>query len=213
MVLTPTEGSEFSGVFPPTGWGSFQWDPSGTVAEQDGAVTVDGAIARTNASYPAGRSLEFVATFTAGNFQHVGFGNTDDNNDFGNQIFNSPPWAIFSTRNDGTQVWARVWNVGGSMLDFPVGANCVTLDIDNGTCLGRPHHYRIDWTTDALDFFIDGNLVHHEDVQITGSMRPAISDAVLNDGRVLSADWLRMTPYGSPCQFQSRYLRRRQRGR
>ncbi len=206
VVLAPTEGGEFSGVFPPTGWGSFTWDPSGTVSVGSGAVTVNGAIARTNASYPAGpagRSLEFVATFAAGPFQHVGFGNTDDNNDLGNQTFNSPPWAIFSTKNDGVQLWARIWNVGGSMLDFPVGASCVSSDIDNGTCLGRPHHYRIDWTTGALEFFIDGALVHHEDVTITGSMRPAVSDATL-DGAVLSADWLRMTPYGLSCQFESR---------
>ena len=49
VVLPPTEGSEFSGVALPAGWGSFQWDPSGTVTVGGGALAVDAALARTDA--------------------------------------------------------------------------------------------------------------------------------------------------------------------
>jgi hypothetical protein len=196
LVLAPTVGAEFSGTALATGWGSFLWDPSGGFTVGSGAVTVDGAIVRTDDNYTPGHSLEFVATFTGQPFQHVGFGNVDDN--LPDQTFNSAPWAIFSTKNDGSQVRARVWN-GGPTIDQDVGSAC-----GNGTCLGDPHRYRIDWTASDIFFFIDGNEVYHETAQTIGvNMRPAISDAVVG-APALSVDWLRMTPYGSPCQFESR---------
>ncbi len=197
LILAPTAGSEFSGGSLPTGWGSFQWDAGGAVTVAGGSVTVNGAIARTDASYGPGSSLEFVATFNnLGAFQHVGFGNVDDNDDNNQQIFNAAPWAIFSTGSTGAQLLARVWNVGGNFIDTPVTCS-------SSNCLGESHRYRIDWTASGVDFSIDGLPVHHETVAIAGPMRPAVSDANSGDGISLSADWLRMTPYVAPCMFES----------
>jgi hypothetical protein len=154
VLLSPTEGTEFSGVAMPAGWNSFTWDPSGTVTLGGGVVTVDAAVARTDANYGPGRSLEFVATFGTHAFQHAGFGNVDDA--ASNQMFANPPWAIFTTKDDGAQVRARVAN-GGPLVDVDVGFACA-----NGTCLGEPHRYRIDWTASEIDFFIDGVAVHSE---------------------------------------------------
>ena len=76
-------------------------DGSATVG--GGLLTVDGAFAATSTSYTPGRSLEFVATFQAVPFQHVGFA----------VDLNGAPWAIFSTGSDGATLKART-NDGSS---------------------------------------------------------------------------------------------------
>jgi hypothetical protein len=66
-----------------------------------------------------------------------------------------------------------------------------------------PHHYRIDWSATQTDFFIDGLLVSTNTANpVTANMRPAISD-VVPAFPALVVDWIRMTPYDSPCSFLS----------
>ena len=80
VILKPTEGQEFSGSSLPAGWESCTWpagplrtcSPGGATVS-GGSLHVDGAFAGTNATFGSGRSLEFVATFGAAAFQHVGF--------------------------------------------------------------------------------------------------------------------------------------------
>ena len=68
---------------------------------------------------------------------------------------------------------------------------------------GLPHHYRIDWSATQADFFIDGLLVSTNTANpVTANMRPAISD-VVPAFPALVVDWIRMTPYDSPCSFLS----------
>ena len=72
VMLTPAAGSEFFGTSLPVDWSSTAWNAGGTAAVSGGALIVDGARAGTIANFGAGRSLEFVATFSGSPFQHVG---------------------------------------------------------------------------------------------------------------------------------------------
>ena len=208
-----TAGAEFFGSSLPAGWGSFLWCDKacadvvvscGGFTVGGGALSVDRALVRTDANQGPGRSLEFVATFGPNPHQHVGFGNIGDDCD-ANPTFDGGPFAVFSTGYNGTDLRARIDN--GTEVEIGAGAYC-----NDGTCLGQPHHFRIDWTAAYWDFFIDGTRVC-PDVNpscartdttrpITANMRPAASD--LLPGIDLVVDWMRLGPYGSPCAFQSR---------
>ena len=65
VTLKPAEGSEFSGSSLPTGWSQRdQWNPpGGSATVSGGSLTVDGVSVGTDATYGAGRSLEFEAHF------------------------------------------------------------------------------------------------------------------------------------------------------
>ena len=182
VILAPTVGAEFEGTSLPTGWTSTKWDPAGAGSVvAGGQVKVDGSLLRTDATYTAGHSLEFVATFTGTPNEHIGYA----------ADFVAPRWAIFSTGSGGTLV-ARV-NNDGVPLEVPVGTSY----------LGAPHRYKIDWLANSVVFSVDGTVVATTTATITGAMEPAISD--LNAGGTsLTVDWLRMSPYASSGSFLSR---------
>ncbi len=89
IILSPTVGTEFSGTTQPAGWGAAPWT-GGSATFNGSAATVDGARLATDASFTPGRSLEFVATFGAATFQHVGFGQLLEN-------IAGEYWAMFGT--------------------------------------------------------------------------------------------------------------------
>ena len=191
VTLKPTEGSEFSGSSVPAGWKSCPWsapDPEnctpGTGATvSGGSLHVDGAYAKTIATYPSGRSLEFRATFNQQNNQHIGFG-VDMNN--------SENWAIFSVKFDGT-FNARTNNGGASTeTQLPIGL------------VGSSHLYRIEWDTTEVRYYVDGALVatHAADFGAT-QMRPIASD-LTPGGPEATVDWMRMSPYPGSGTFDSR---------
>ena len=191
VTLKPTEGSEFSGSSVPAGWKSCPWsapDPenctAGTGATvSGGSLHVDGAYAKTIATYPSGRSLEFRATFNQQNNQHIGFG-VDMNN--------SANWAIFSVKFDGT-FDARTMN-GGTPTEtqLPIGL------------VGSSHLYRIEWDTTEVRYYVDGALVatHAANFGAT-QMRPIASD-LTPGGPEATVDWMRMSPYPGSGTFDSR---------
>ncbi len=191
VTLKPTEGSEFSGSSVPAGWKSCPWsapDPenctAGTGATvSGGSLHVDGAYAKTIATYPSGRSLEFRATFNQQNNQHIGFG-VDMNN--------SANWAIFSLKFDGT-FNARTMN-GGTPTEtqLPIGL------------VGSSHLYRIEWDTTEVRYYVDGALVatHAANFGAT-QMRPIASD-LTPGGPEATVDWMRMSPYPGSGTFDSR---------
>lgn len=183
ITLAPAEGSLFDGGTIPVGWSSTPWAGGGASSVAGGQVTVDGALLVTDAFYPAGRVIEFVATFGAATFQHAGFG-VDVNN--------SPNWAMFSTQNSTTQLFARTNNNGTA-----------TSQAIAGSYIGTPHRYRIEWDAGAVRFYIDGSLVHTENVSIGANMRPLVSDLSVG-GAAISVNWMRMTPYASPCSYDSK---------
>ena len=184
LPMTVEEGFDGSGL--PSGWSSAVWTSGGTAAISGGLLTVDGASARYDTLLSAGKSIEFVATFGGTSFQHVGFGG-------GDITFGQEPWAMFSTHNNGTALYARV--SGSTSVDYQIP--------NSASFLGTPHRYRIDWKTDGFDFYIDGAIVSSQPIVIASSMRAAASD-YQSGGQSLAVDWLRMPPYQSPCTFTSR---------
>ncbi len=183
VSLAPTAGGEFSGTALPTGWSTTTVQTGGTATVAAGNLTVDGARSYTAATYGAGRSLEFVATFSGAANQHVGFGVT----------LNESPWAMFGTRSGGS-VYARS-RLGSSQTNTNLGAGL----------LGSPHRFRIDWNTDTIVFTVDGAVVATHSRSITTAMRPVVRDNTTGGGSVV-VDWLRMTPYTTPGTFTSRVL-------
>ena len=90
VTLAPTLAAEFSGTALPAGWSGATWGAGGGASVSGGSLVVDGARAVTDLpGFGPGRSLEFVATFGAAQFQHVGLVSDFDSN---------PPWILFSTR-------------------------------------------------------------------------------------------------------------------
>jgi hypothetical protein len=191
VLLAPTQGTEFSGSSLPAGWSLFDWNPPDGATNTivgGGGVAIDSA--RINPSDPAaygfGRSLEFVATFRAEALQHAGFGGGTHAT-----IYTVDTWAMFSTLEQTSDLYTRV-NNGSTSINTAVAV------ID-----GLPHRYRIDWGQNQVDFYIDGVLKRSDAITISATMRPALSDFT-NNGVRLTVDWLRMTPYASPCTFESR---------
>jgi len=187
VLLHPALSDDFSGTSLSSNWTTSSWGAGGAASVAGGSLSVDGASVASTASYSAGTAVDFTATFQAVPFQHAGFAGSD-------QPFNNSPWAIFSTGTSGTSLQARAWN-GGSFLDYTVP----------GSWLGAPHHYRIEWTANAINFLIDGALVHSEPVAITATMQVGASDFTTG-GASVSLDWVRVSSYDSPCTFTSRVL-------
>src|SRR5262249_30348227 len=137
-----------------------------------------------------GSTLEFVATFSGAQSQHVGFG--AGNHVPPNEVYDTTPWAIFSTAGGGPLL-ART-NAGGA------GSSDVVIP---GNFIGAPHLYRIEWGAANVKYSIDGALVRTDAFTITDPMRPAVSD-IFQGGGVVTVDWMRMTPYVASGTFESR---------
>jgi hypothetical protein len=184
VVLGPSVGSEFNDAALPAGWTTTQWTTGGAASVSGGALNVNGVRTGSTATYSPGRSLEFVATFGADNYQHVGFGDT----------FESTPWAIFSTAGGGG-LYARTHN----------GVNQVTTLIP-GSWLGTSHRFRIDWGTSTVVYSIDGSQVASHSIAIAVNMRPIASDYITG-GSSLVVDWLWLSrPYTVSAVFTSRVI-------
>jgi hypothetical protein len=195
VILPPTAGNEFT-ILPSTGeWASFPWT-GGTSTVSGGMVSVDGA--RYNSepealTFSPGATLEFMATFGASGFQHVGFGGGTDATGSGGIYNGESNWAMFSTHNTTTTVKARTYN-GAINSDITFSGS--------GSLIGSPHLYRIVWGLTAIEFFVDDVLVHTEPLVVGGTMRPAISD-YNNGGAALLVDWIHTSPFLSPGTFES----------
>ncbi|WP_255436511.1 N,N-dimethylformamidase beta subunit family domain-containing protein [Tessaracoccus sp. MC1756] len=187
VTLAPSVTDEFSGTTLPDGWNSTAWGTGGGTTVSTGTATVDGAIlgyGTTAAMYGPGRSVEFVATFGATSFQHAGFG--VDMNDVAR-------WAIFSTNNSSTTLYART-NNNGATADFAL----------NGSLIGSSHTYRIDWLPTQVVFWVDGVKVHTANVEITGNMRPVASDLNVGGPALVLDSATMWPPYVTNGVFESR---------
>ena len=90
VTLAPDSGTEFSGTALPVDWSTHIWSTGGSAVVNGGKLIVDGArVAQEGALVGAGRTLEFVATFTGDPFQHSGYGQTLQTG--------GEPFALFST--------------------------------------------------------------------------------------------------------------------
>ena len=184
VSLNPTVGNTFDVNGLPTGWASSLWSPSGGGVVQGGVISVNGARIYTTATYSPGRTLEFLGLFSAtGALQHIGLGND----------FNSAPWTIFSTAGGGA-LYARTYN-GTTSTDTPIPGNF----------LGAWHLFRIEWNAASVVYFIDGTQVVSHPIAIAASMRPIVSDYVV-DTQPLMVDWLALSPYAGSGTFLSRVI-------
>jgi len=182
VILAGAVSEEFGGTALPSGWTATPWDSGGSGTVSGGALTIDGALVGTTATYGSGRSLEFVATFGGGLNQHVGFG-VDFNNDSN--------WAMFSVKFDGT---FNARTSGPATTDTPLSASL----------LGAPHRYRIEWNASNVVFLVDGGIVATHILSFGGTvMRPLASDLAVGGGSVV-VDWLRMSPFPGSGTFDSR---------
>ncbi|GGM89966.1 hypothetical protein GCM10010967_23560 [Dyadobacter beijingensis] len=191
VTLKPALSEEFS-ILPPTDqWQSFPWSGGGSSVITSGQLVVNGARFNTQpegATLSPGTSLEFVGTFGASSFQHIGFG-AGNNVDMYN---NTATWIMFSTGSSTNVLQARV-NLNGAAENVNLPGNF------NGT----PHLYRIDWNPANILFYIDGALVHTSNTALATPMRVGISD-FSESAPGVSVDWLRVTPYQPSGTFTSR---------
>jgi phosphodiesterase/alkaline phosphatase D-like protein len=196
VVLKAALSTDFSGSALPPGWVVTHWGSGGGYAVGGGVLTVDNyRVMPDPYGVGPGHSVEFMGTFgTAEAYQHVGFGGGGVT---APDVFNSAPWAMFSTGAAGGVLQVRTWPSGGAETNQTIP----------GTWLGAPHLYRVDWADSKVDFYIDGSLVATHTTSITGLMRPAISDGAGNSAPV-TVDWLRVTPFAPSGTFTSRVFSR-----
>jgi len=180
LALAATRAEDFEAPGLPSGWSSAPWDAGGAASVVGGSLVVDGTLFATDAYYEPGRALEFVATFGAGLYQHVGFG-TD---------LNGAPFVLISTGNTNTTLFART--VDAATTETPLA----------GVALGVPHRFRIEWSAASTLFFVDGALVASHP-GVAGAMRPVVSDFAAG-GSSLAVDWLSLSPYADDGSFLSR---------
>jgi hypothetical protein len=192
LILMPTLGEEFDQLPDSTVWQSTLLDPGGSATVSDGRLILDRArlSAEPADGYGPGRSLEFVATFSPDRLQSVGFGAGGDQPP--DEIFSTAPWAQFSTGSGELTLLDRTWS-GGAFLDHELAE----------PQLGAPHRFRIHWTNSAIEYYVDGVLLHSQSVVIAGPMRPAMSD-LSGSAETFVVDWIHMTPYAAAGSFVSR---------
>ena len=181
VVLAPTLGAEFDGMSLPADWSSAAFAGGGTVVVSNGRITVDGAHAYTNSAFGPILSLEFVATYSAGQYQNVGFS--------ADQPFGASPWIVIGQGLNTTGVFAR--NDLGQEISLGAGL------------LGTPHRYRVDWNANSFDFHVDGVLVATINQTVGAGMFVQVSDVPVGGAQLL-VDWLRVTPYAASGSFTSR---------
>ena len=182
VILTPAVDAEFTGATLPSGWVSNVWSVPGAFTFDGGALNVDGAVVASGTAYPAGSSLEFMATFSGQPFQHVGLA-ADPSFD--------APWIMFSTGATGNAVYARINDLPDVLIP--------------GNWLGAPHLYRIDWTASGVTFSIDGTVVSAQSAVVAANLVLVASDLTPGGGN-LSVNWMRLSPYAASCSFLSRIL-------
>jgi hypothetical protein len=174
----------------PSGWTTTPWSMGGSVSITGGSASVDGASIHDGEASGTfqQQTLEFRATFSGQEGEHVGLGND----------FNGGPWAMFSTGPVGATpgFWARTLMAGsGTPVDIQLPANIVPT---------VSHLYRIDWTATGVTFYVDGvDVGTSSDVIPTGTMRPVASDLAPGGGSV-KVDWLNLGPYPATGSFESR---------
>ncbi len=186
VSLKPSLYEEFSGTGVPSGWTDAVWDGQGgaITTYSGGQVTVNGTHLSYNTAAGPGTTLEFTATFTAGNFQNVGFS--------ADAAFNNP-WMVIGRGGAGdNHVYAR-------------NSNNETVSLGS-TLLGSPHVYRIQWNTDgSFTFYVDGVLIGTPGITQTVLTNMIIQISDYPAGGVgLSVDRISATPYSTPGVFISR---------
>ena len=176
--LEPAIASEFNETALPAGWFTAQYPSTGsggTAVVGGGLLSLNGTRVGTDALFGSGHSLEFIATFSGGPYQHVGFGV---------DFFNGP-WAIFSTDQTGNLFQARTNTSSGTTPSE------TTTNLSGNWTL--PHRFRIEWRLDQVVYFVDGVQVASHNATISQDMRPMAAEYQA-DGYSITVDWMRLSP-------------------
>jgi uncharacterized cupredoxin-like copper-binding protein len=161
---------------------------SGTPTVTGGQLTVDGAFVRGVQSLLPDQPLVFTGTFGTATREHVGLA--------GAGSLDTGPWAIFSTGNsiDGL-FYARTSN----------GVDPEQETLISGYDVSQAHTFRIEWTADAVRYFINDVLVATHNGVIAGPMHVVMSDAAAG-GSVVGIDSLDQGVVAPTGTFESRVL-------
>ncbi len=181
-LATATDRLDFDSSTLAPGWAArgTPWSAGGSATVADGALTVDGtAVYGPSARYGA---VEARATFGTGTFENIGLTGDTDFND---------PWFTFGMSSPADQVYARAFDG-------------VTVGLGAGL-LNSPHTYRLEWSPTVVRWYVDGTLVHTEDVAPAGPLMPAVSDYNTGDGPV-AVDRLQTERYADDGSFTARVL-------
>ncbi len=184
VSLKPMLNEEFTLASIPSGWTNGIWNAGGATSFNNGQAIVDGSHISNNISFGPGSSLEFTATYTAGDFQNIGF--TAD------AAFNNP--------------WITIGRAGAGDNNLYARNNSGQSVVLGTTLLNTPHKYKIKWLTNgAFEFYVDDVLVPTAGFTQTvlTNMIVQISDYVTG-GVSLSVDWIRATPYATTGTYTSR---------
>ena len=118
-------------------------DVDGSTSVADGWLSVDRASVTTSSeALDAGRAIEVVATLQDEPGQDLGFSS--------GAAAVTDSWAFFGTGPTPGTLYARTSTGSGPPTEVPLA----------GDWLGSAHRYRIEWTSDAVVFSIDGAVVH-----------------------------------------------------
>ncbi len=185
IILAPTLGAEFiNAALPPAGW-TLAPNPcaDGTATVQDGQISLNCTLLASRVAYGPGHSLEFKATYVAGNpYQGGGFWR-----------YFASPWRGLDLGSGGNALQANT-SVG---TPVPISGNPI----------GSPHCYRIEWASSGFTFWVDGTQVATEPATASGeTMNVGLADNAWNtsDTQNFRIDWVRMTPYAGSGMFHSR---------
>ena len=187
VILKPGFIEDFAGSSLPAGWGEAIFTGGTLPVYSGGQVAVNGSHIFSNTTFGPGTTMEFVATFTAGDFQNVGF--STGGTEFG------PPWVVIGKGTQGdNNIYARTYV--GVETNVLLGSNL----------LGSPHNYKIKWNSSGnFEFYVDGAIISAATTAVTVSSNMVIQ---ISDyppaGAVLSVDWVRATPYVASGSFISR---------
>jgi hypothetical protein len=175
-----------------TKWDAGTWTtPPGpyTPSIADGMITLQGG---TNGAWVSSVdsfnqvAVEGRVRFTGDRYQHFGLAND----------LNAPAWwALFSTHNTGTGVYARTRIEGGSPVQIDTLLPGVTLN--------EFHDFKIVWKANSVEFYVDDMdvpVATHENRAITQDMKVWLS---MWQSGSLSAEWIRVAEYPLSGTFTS----------
>ncbi|MBI5566085.1 MAG: hypothetical protein HY870_14410, partial [Chloroflexi bacterium] len=177
VIVSATVDTDFPGNALPAGW----FSTTIMTLVSGGQLIVNEGAAGTSDTFAPGQTLEFTATFEASFAQIAGFGV---------EVYSIAPFAIFYS--NGTDLLVRT-NAGSGETPVNLGTSY----------FGSPHHYRIDWGTSEVIYYINGTAVVTDSVAIATSMSVLFQD--VNDvGTTLNVDWARLWPW--VCTYGSRVI-------
>jgi hypothetical protein len=181
VVLMPTVAQEFTGTTLPSGWTSSPVVSGGTSTVAGGTVTVKGANLTSTATYSNGKEFETLATLNKS--QTIGW------------VTSSSSTLQFSfTVNASNQLIATV---NDGLL-----TNVTSVLASGWTAV--PHTFRIEWTSSAVTFYLDGVQKYtHSITNRFSNLRPVLGDSVTTDASLV-VDWLRVGQYAASGMFTSR---------